>query len=52
MPVTYMTPHISLQRDKIDEVSDQMYCLVLHYYEIELLIKTLVCKYKPKYILE
>ena len=50
MSVTYMTSNISLQRDKINEISDQMPCLAL--FETEPSIKTLVCKYKPKYILD
>ena len=42
MLVTYMTSHISLQRDKINEVSDQMPCLVQYYYKSEPSIKRLV----------
>ena len=52
MSVTYMTSHVSLQRDKINEISDQMDFPCLALFETEPPIKTLVCKYKPKYILD
>ena len=51
MSATYMTSHISLQRGKINEISDQMPCLGKALFETEMSIKTSVCKYKPKYIL-
>ena len=50
MSVAYMTSYISLQKDKINEISDQMPCLAL--FETKPSIKTLVCKNKSKYILD